>query len=293
MKLEIEEEAPKPRVAVSNDLIPEESKFVAETNILSHNVSTEKAQTEKRRNLRKFWLCVVLGSVVGGIAAIFHFFTHLDQQEFACTAIMIISFSLAYHSLTELNWFDHLSQLQLSNKMETRSEERLEFEKLLWWPQGLNDFLTKETAVQLTNLLPAVLTPNSTPLLPRQMKLLRHFLRPGSSDTSEEYVNLQIAIISAYRQIGGKVELSLVRSIADWNSISYNLRVVQVAKECVPILKKRVSGERERTQLLRPSMQGEIRSEELLRPAEGAGATPTEELLRPLSDNEIRPGDRD
>ena len=176
-----------------------------------------------------------------------------------------------------------------SEIVDTAREERLrssknpEIEEVYYLTEnlaGLSENIKPTDSAKLTKLLPKLTPQDSYVLTARHMSNLRGCLSPLSSDSSQEYISFQIAILKSFELIGGRAELSIVRSICGWDSTAYNLRVVEAARKCLPLLSKRVSSERNRNELLRPSSSLESPNSELLLPANDSGSTLPEELLR-------------
>ncbi len=104
---------------------------------------------------------------------------------------------------------------------------------------------------------------------------LRHLAMRGR-DTE-----LQLAILTALRQIGGVYALPTVEGLAHNRSASPNRRRVRAAAEaCLPYLIPRAEQERSRGTLLRAASGGTGVSSQLLRAASGAVAGNSRELLR-------------
>jgi hypothetical protein len=99
-------------------------------------------------------------------------------------------------------------------------------------------------------------------------------------------VALQLAILGAYRQIGGIQALPVVERLAHNRSRSTNRqRVREAAEECLPFLRERAEHDRSRITLLRAAA-GALGEGDLLRPAEGAARLESDQLLRATTGEE-------
>ncbi len=98
-------------------------------------------------------------------------------------------------------------------------------------------------------------------------------------------IDMRVAILKAYEQVGGPKELQQVERLAKgqihWQSTSkVPEEIERAANECLPSLQARTSEQRASEQLLRPSSGNAVPADILLRPSdERPDATP-EQLLR-------------
>ena len=115
----------------------------------------------------------------------------------------------------------------------------------------------------------------------RRRVLREAFSRPAY----RREVDLRIAILKAFEQIGGEQEIAIVERLADPSSrLSGPLIVPQEIREaaqaCLPFVRLHASMERANSQLLRASSAPTSPSEILLRPAGSLAEAPPEQLLR-------------
>jgi hypothetical protein len=105
---------------------------------------------------------------------------------------------------------------------------------------------------------------------------------PASLDkpANKRAINLRVAILKAYREIGGALELPIVRRLAALPHANTPARrmLTEAAQEALPFVVARVERLAKGDTLLRPS-EGEQAS--LLRTAHLADETPADQLLRP------------
>ncbi|MCS6777209.1 MAG: hypothetical protein RMJ43_08125 [Chloroherpetonaceae bacterium] len=115
-----------------------------------------------------------------------------------------------------------------------------------------------------------------------QRKILNRLLRRARQEKNTE---LALAVLKAYEQVGDASalpEVERLASVPDPKDARFR-QVVEAARECLPYLKVRVEQERASQTLLRasnPAHTDRAASDALLRPAQEAGATLPEELLR-------------
>lgn len=115
-----------------------------------------------------------------------------------------------------------------------------------------------------------------------QRKILNRLLRRARQEKNKELV---LAVLKACEQVGDASALPEVERLAnmpDPKDAPFR-QVVQAARECLPYLKVRVEQERAGQTLLRasgPEQTITTASDALLRPAQEAGTTLPEELLR-------------
>ena len=98
-------------------------------------------------------------------------------------------------------------------------------------------------------------------------------------------IDVRVAILKAYEQIGGPKELPQVERLAKgqihWQSASkVPLEIQEAAQQCLPALQARTSEHQASQQLLRASSGDAVPSDILLRPADERPDTSPEQLLR-------------
>ena len=98
-------------------------------------------------------------------------------------------------------------------------------------------------------------------------------------------VDLRVAILKAYEQVGGAKELLTVERLARGlptlpSTSKFPTEVCEAARECLPFLQSRVSEQRASEQLLRPSSIQNTSTDLLLRPAVSERDALPEQLLR-------------
>jgi len=98
-------------------------------------------------------------------------------------------------------------------------------------------------------------------------------------------VDLRLAILKAFEQIGGDQEIGVVERLADRSSMLFGpLSVLpeirEAAQACLPFVQHHAGEQRASAQLLRASSPPSSPSDVLLRPASGLSDTSPEQLLR-------------
>ncbi len=150
----------------------------------------------------------------------------------------------------------------------------------------------------LTDLLPQLKASDTGLLTDAQRNRLLHLLTispndKGYRDLTELFsrsayrreVEVRVAILKAYEQIGGPKELAQVARLAKgqmtWQSAAkVPIEIRQAAQECLPALQARAGEQRASEQLLRPSSGSAVPADVLLRASEHRPDVAPEELLR-------------
>jgi hypothetical protein len=153
-----------------------------------------------------------------------------------------------------------------------------------------------KTTAELIQLLPRLRASDAELLTPAQHGKLRSLLNMSQTNVmnkdvwslfgpaNAQMVDLQIAILKAFEQIGDEKALPIVERLADQQAkTAVQKRLKQAAIECLPSLQQRIELNETSKALLRPA-ESPISSEELLRPATHVGELVPDRLLRPVAE---------
>jgi len=119
-----------------------------------------------------------------------------------------------------------------------------------------------------------------------QRELSELFSKSAARAAYQREVDLRVAILKAYEQIGGSREESVVRRLAQGTPSIPTGRPVpeeirKAASDCLPHIEARAALERAAAQLLRPTTHRDEIDASLLRAASATDASRSDELLHP------------
>ena len=132
----------------------------------------------------------------------------------------------------------------------------------------------------LSKILPKLKASDAPLLKTKHRDVLRRQLvrRMGLYDPA--FYKLQISILKAFEQIGGKEDLTVVENLVDPAQHVFDSRVRDAALECLPYLRARIADTDAKSELLRASSFTTLGTDELLRPANSQEDSNPELLLR-------------
>jgi hypothetical protein len=167
---------------------------------------------------------------------------------------------------------------------------------------SLDDPPSRVVAVRALNrLLPTLKASDGVVLTGAQRQRLTYYLSRGVENplyknTAEVFhpadgqaVDLRVAILKAFEQIGDSRSLSYVEKLAAGSGrTAGQRRVKQAAMDCLPFAQQLAAKDRESHSLLRPSGDGIDTDQMLLRPASNAQASAEDLLLRAQDEPDLR-----
>ncbi len=139
--------------------------------------------------------------------------------------------------------------------------------------------LIADSRAALIRLLPRLQFSDAALLSAEQRDILSRAL---PKVVTREDRALSLAVLQAFRQVGGEREAEAVAKLAESSVAAYDSELREAARDCLPFLRESLARRREGATLLRASHAEDARPETLLRPAAYvAGQNDAQELLRP------------
>ena len=133
----------------------------------------------------------------------------------------------------------------------------------------------------LSKLLPLLTAADAQLLSTDHRDILNKLLLVAqkNGDQHNYYLDLKLAILKAYEQIGDEAAIPVVERLAKLNVGEHPLG--KAARECLPKLRASAAVIRSGQTLLRPSSQKDEEPNRLLRAASSVGTSDPDQLLRP------------
>jgi hypothetical protein len=235
----------------------------------------EERKTHQAPGMRQFFLSLAWLTVTPGSA-----FLGLKQWA-AGDWVGAMMWGVLCAISTQLHRFTlSPKQMELAQKLIDAKDVQAvgPLAEMLEWPDV---DCRRQAEIALTVLLPLVKASDTSLMTAKQKAALYPFLRP--SETRRHW-QLQLAILSAFEQIGDEAAIPLVTALADMRAASpVHQRVKERAETCLPFLSERAKQTRESQTLLRGSSMTTAAPETLLRPAHQSSETDPQQLLRPGS----------